>query len=225
MALMEISHWEALLPAARRLLDLFSLHSFLVRTRIIDDTGWPHVYVLSTLPTILSDRFFALGEDDGGLVSTHVYRRATPIVWGIDDIHYTNSASPYRELIPLGVKTTWSVAARNARSVSRLDFHSTEQGRFTPDLQSQLLLFSCYFNEATSALWLRDNQHLKAPELSRREQECLRWSAIGKTSSEIGSILGISRNTVYFHLKKVAVKFGVYGTRHAISRAMELGLI
>jgi DNA-binding CsgD family transcriptional regulator len=61
--------------------------------------------------------------------------------------------------------------------------------------------------------------------LTEREQQCLRWSASGKTSDEIGTILGISKNTVYFHLKKAASKFEVYGTRHAISRAMELKLI
>lgn len=46
-----------------------------------------------------------------------------------------------------------------------------------------------------------------------------------KTSSEIGLILGISQRTVYFHMKNVAMKLGVYSTRHAISRAVMMGII
>ena len=61
--------------------------------------------------------------------------------------------------------------------------------------------------------------------LSRRETECITWSAAGKTSAEIGAILGISERTAYFQLHNVAAKLNVYSTRRAISRAAELGLL
>lgn len=61
--------------------------------------------------------------------------------------------------------------------------------------------------------------------LTEREQQCFRWSASKETSIEIGTIPGISQNTVYFHLKKAAVKFEVDSTRHVISHAMKTGLI
>ncbi|WP_425374337.1 helix-turn-helix transcriptional regulator [Mesorhizobium kowhaii] len=41
----------------------------------------------------------------------------------------------------------------------------------------------------------------EAPDLSLREQECILWTARGKLSWEIGQILGISVNTVNFHIK------------------------
>jgi hypothetical protein len=47
----------------------------------------------------------------------------------------------------------------------------------------------------------------------------------GKTSSEFEMVLDISAPTVYFRLKNTALKINVHGTRPAIGRAMEPGLI
>lgn len=64
-----------------------------------------------------------------------------------------------------------------------------------------------------------------APQLSPREVEALRWSAVGKTSWEISMILGISERTVNFHLQQAAAKLRVKGRRAACARAVALGLI
>ncbi|WP_352659190.1 helix-turn-helix transcriptional regulator [Mesorhizobium sp. M0317] len=41
-----------------------------------------------------------------------------------------------------------------------------------------------------------------APPLSSREKECLLWVAKGKSSWDIETTLGISKNTVNFQLKR-----------------------
>lgn len=51
------------------------------------------------------------------------------------------------------------------------------------------------------------------PNLSRREIQCVYWVNEGKTDWEIGRILGISEDTVAFHLKNVKTKLNV--TRRA----------
>src|ERR1700730_11774734 len=43
---------------------------------------------------------------------------------------------------------------------------------------------------------------VKAP-LSPRELECLKWVLDGKSDTDIGEILGISPNTVHFHVERV----------------------
>ena len=86
------------------------------------------------------------------------------------------------------------------------------------------MLLHLYMHDAAQAIWQSQTANVKA-QLSTREIECLSWSAIGKTSREIGMILGISRRTVYFHLTNVAAKLDVETTRHAISRAVSLGLL
>lgn len=63
------------------------------------------------------------------------------------------------------------------------------------------------------------------PELSIREQECLTWVALGKSSSEISDILEVSSNTVDFHIKRTMNKLHAANRTFAVVRALRLGLI
>jgi DNA-binding response OmpR family regulator len=49
----------------------------------------------------------------------------------------------------------------------------------------------------------------KLVELNDREVETLTWAARGKTSAEIGQILGLSKRTVDFHVDNARIKLGV----------------
>lgn len=69
------------------------------------------------------------------------------------------------------------------------------------------------------------NELLKTGEdtsLSDRELECLRWCALGKTNGDIGFILGISENTVRFHMKNIFRKLNVSSRVQAVSRAVAI---
>jgi LuxR family quorum-sensing system transcriptional regulator CciR len=61
--------------------------------------------------------------------------------------------------------------------------------------------------------------------LSDREKACLSWTAVGKSSWEIGRILLISENTVIFHIKNAMKKLGVNSRTVAAVKAVQLGLI
>src|SRR5262249_13043250 len=61
--------------------------------------------------------------------------------------------------------------------------------------------------------------------LSQREKECLRWTAQGKSSWDIGMILGISESTVAFHAKNAMRKLGTASRTVAVLRAIRLNLI
>lgn len=61
--------------------------------------------------------------------------------------------------------------------------------------------------------------------LTRREIQCLKWAAAGKTDAVIGEIVQISTPTVRFHLKNAAEKLQVSGRSQAIFRAAALGYI
>ena len=64
-----------------------------------------------------------------------------------------------------------------------------------------------------------------AVHLTRREIQCLKWAAAGKTDSEIATIIKISLPTVRFHITNGAKKLGVAGKARAIQRATTLGYI
>jgi|SRR5579871_1187872 len=55
--------------------------------------------------------------------------------------------------------------------------------------------------------------------LAPRERETLTWAARGKTFSEIGHILGLSRRTVEFHLDNARRKLGVSTRTQALVKA------
>jgi len=61
--------------------------------------------------------------------------------------------------------------------------------------------------------------------LAEREVETLTWVARGKTSSEIGQILGIAKRTVDFHLDNARNKLGVVTRSQAVAKAASGRLI
>lgn len=62
-------------------------------------------------------------------------------------------------------------------------------------------------------------------ELSEREREVLRWTAAGKTTSEIGTILGITARTVTFHITCIRLKLNAVNKTHAVVKAIMLNLL
>jgi LuxR family maltose regulon positive regulatory protein len=62
-------------------------------------------------------------------------------------------------------------------------------------------------------------------ELSKREQEILRYVAAGLTNQEIADRMFISVNTVKTHLKHIFSKVGATSRAQAIARAYTLGLL
>ncbi|QQZ28753.1 hypothetical protein HMY34_08290 [Thiothrix subterranea] len=67
-------------------------------------------------------------------------------------------------------------------------------------------------------------QQLNNP-LSQREQEVLKWTALGKTSDDIADILKLSRNTILFHLNSLRRKLNVANKHHLIAKAFALHLL
>ena len=62
-------------------------------------------------------------------------------------------------------------------------------------------------------------------ELSKREVECLRWAAIGKTDLEVGMIIGLSHATVRYHVHRAAEKLNSVNRTQTIFKAGQLGYL
>ena len=61
--------------------------------------------------------------------------------------------------------------------------------------------------------------------LSPRERECLVWASQGKSSSDIGAILGLSPRTVDGYLAKSCAKLGVRTRIEAVAAAVRAGVV
>lgn len=63
----------------------------------------------------------------------------------------------------------------------------------------------------------RGNNIVAGVPLSSRQLECLKWTARGKSATDIATILGISRRTVTFHIECAKAKLGVRTTNQAVA--------
>lgn len=63
------------------------------------------------------------------------------------------------------------------------------------------------------------------PLLTWRQLQVLKWVQEGKSSWEIGAIIGISGRTVEGHLRKIYAQLDVHTRLHAVLRAHDLGLL
>ena len=61
--------------------------------------------------------------------------------------------------------------------------------------------------------------------MSKREIECLRWAAVGKTDSEIAIILARSCATIRFHIHNAALKLNAVNRSQAVFKAGQLGYL
>lgn len=102
-------------------------------------------------------------------------------------------------------------------------------GEPAPDLGqvAKLSLLSAYVEERVAFIAERASAEARSKrvDLSRREMQCLQWCSVGKTSWEIGAILGISERTVNFHIGNVVRKLDAKGRRHAVVKAIGLGML
>ncbi len=97
-------------------------------------------------------------------------------------------------------------------------------GGLKPDTSSLVrsllhLLAHCAFKRARELA--RAPVRKKKGSLTARELECLRWTAMGKTDSEIGIILSISARTARFHVENAKRKLGVSTRIQAVAEALK----
>lgn len=63
------------------------------------------------------------------------------------------------------------------------------------------------------------------PSISPREREVLNWLKGGKTNADIGTIMGISENTVKYHLKSIMQKLDTASRAQTVAVATARGII
>ncbi|OQP86064.1 LuxR family transcriptional regulator [Rhizobium rhizosphaerae] len=88
-------------------------------------------------------------------------------------------------------------------------------------MELQMISIHVYNRLAEIGVVLRDN----GLELTEREIECLNWTAAGKTSAEIASIIGLSEHTVNHYLNHVTRKLGAVNRTQAVVKAIRLGYV
>lgn len=90
----------------------------------------------------------------------------------------------------------------------------------SPRLQAEAIRFIAACNETASA-----SEPLAAISLTRREIQCLKLIAAGKSDGEIAQIMALSIPTIRFHLRNAGTKLGRNGRLRIVQRAASLGFV
>jgi len=168
-------------------------------------------------------------------VVTHTLNRVTPLVWVCEPGKDDGSEPPeVREFMcdarDFGVRSGVTFPVHGSHGETALlslvlgSANASTERLLDGALPAGQLL-AAYIHEATLRVFQDGLLPVMRVELSPRERECLLWTAEGKTTWEIATILGISERTVAFHLHNVTHKLNVSNRSHAVARAMALQLI
>lgn len=90
---------------------------------------------------------------------------------------------------------------------------------------SYLLMLAAHLSERLVETLETPGRNEPAARLSDRERQCLVWTSAGKTSLEIGMILGLSEHTVNQYIASSSQKLGAMNRAHAVAKAMRRRLI
>ncbi len=94
-----------------------------------------------------------------------------------------------------------------------------------PQAKRVLHLMSMYAHARCAAIHGGDERGQRRRVLTDRQRDVLAWSAEGKTSWEIGEILGMSERTVNWHGEGAKRKLDAVSRTHAVIKALRLGEI
>lgn len=180
---------------------------------------------ISTYPEAWTDHYFAQGYDSIDPVFDIARATGTPFHWGKDapTIAFAGRQQQlFDEAAGFGIRNglTFPLAFRNetfaALTVVSEQSTSTflrDQQRVSPTLQSMAVAFHAAVRRKR---WI--TQCIDGVHLTRRELECLHWTAQGKSTGETGQIIGVRPCTVTFHLENAKRKLGVRSVCQAVAR-------
>lgn len=91
-----------------------------------------------------------------------------------------------------------------------------------PEIESALQLIACHYQAAVSYHLEQANTII---HLTDREIQCLQLTANHLSAKQIAATLQITPRTVGFHLENALKKLMVNNKHHAVTKAMQLGLL
>lgn len=159
-------------------------------------------------------------------VHRHVMRNAAPLVYDQRLYVDANAGDLWEMQAPFGYRTGIAVSVhmpgyrRFLLGVDRAEALPTDPVKLSRML-ADLQLLAVHAQDAAARLLVPTS----VPRLQPRQLEILRLTMDGKSAWVVGSLLGISENTVNYHMKQLFKQLDVSNKNHAVLKAMELGLL
>lgn len=180
------------------------------------------------------EAFLEISRDNDFARRDPVHRRlmnlSKPLVYDQDFYVDAGAGELWDAFAPFGYRTGIAVGVhmpgygRFLLGVDREDplpKDPTKLNRMIADLQ----LLAVHAQDAAGRLLIPKKKPGSDIKLGQRQLDILKLSMEGKSAWVVGSLLGISENTVNYHMKQIFKVLDVSTKHHAMLKAMEWGLI
>ena len=187
----------------------------------------PKMVLLSNYSAAWQERYVSQNYLAQDPTVAHGLRSVLPLVW--TDRLFAGCPQLWDDARDHGVRVGWAQSSYDAKGVGGLLTLARSGGPLS-DLELR--------HNSWKMSWLAQVAHeglsrlvstRRGPEreisLTAREIEVLRWSADGKTSSEVGEIMSISERTVNFHVNNSLEKLGATNKTAGVIKAALLRLL
>nr|WP_283808310.1 LuxR family transcriptional regulator [Bradyrhizobium ottawaense] len=179
--------------------------------------------LISTYPSSWTALYLKRGYDSVDPVARRAIDQCEPFQWGhgFEPRNRTRvRTGPIRRAAKFGIRCGITFPIHDGKgAIAALSFATDERRtsfeRALVERANSLRLIAGFFHAHAQRFWTTD-RIVSGILLSPREYECLEWSARGKSTGEIGIILGITMRTAGFHLDNARAKLGVSSVSQAI---------
>lgn len=162
---------------------------------------------------------------------SHCICKSTPLIWSPEIFSAQKQKEMYEEACGYGVRSGVTLPIHGAKGELGIVCFVSDikpDKRFHQDARrtlSELSYFRDFIFESSLQFMKPSHQAEETVPITRCELECLKWCAAGKSSWEIGKILGCTEATVNFHFGNIRCKFNTKSRWQAVVKAINLGLI
>lgn len=187
----------------------------------------PKVVLLNNYPTSWQEQYAQQNYLQIDPTVAHGMKSLMPIIWS--DNLFSSCRPFWEEACANNLRVGWSQSVHDARGVGGLLSLVRSDDEIS---HSELILNSLKMSwlaqlafEGLSKILISELLPEMHINLTTREIEVMRWTADGKTSSEVGQIMCISDSTVNFHVNNAVSKLGATNKTAAAIRATLLRLL
>lgn len=182
--------------------------------------------MLSTYSERWNRRYLEAGYLQVDPTVAHGVRSLVPLIWS-DEV-FRKTPQMWEEARSFGLRIGWAQSVFEADGrVGMLTLARSSKRLTQAEMLAKDPWLKWLVNTAHCALahYLGESPLQGLEPLTERQVEVMRWTADGKTSEEVGAILGISKNTVNFHIRNAIAKLRANNKNAAVARSSRLGVL
>lgn len=185
----------------------------------------PKVVMINNYPIGWQKRYAAAGYLALDPTVMHGRQSLVPLVWTEDT--FASSPTLLEEAKSFGINVGWVQSCfgpGGAAGMLTLSRSCHQLNAVELASQQQRMRWLVIVTHLSMSRIMCQTQTTR-PSLSPQEIEVLKWTADGKTATDIGEILTLSKATIDFHIKNAVIKLQVPNKTAATVRAAMLGLL